>query len=305
MLLWRKNLCFHQSLCFPPYTEIFLYNNPINPLKYKKSVVVGFIHRIYRACSSWSHFHDSITEAKDVLINNQYPLDFVESLINSTLKSILVCSDDTINTSCHSESSESCDNNISLDSNACFNQFEEKDKFKFFINYRGKLTEKLAVSFKKLNAPCRLIMTMKKTKFILPSLKPFVPDMLRNNVVYKIQCPRCQSSYVGQTTRHLQQRFKEHIGNKGPVKTHFENCAITPTHDVISILGSMDRGEGRLLTLEALFTSFDLFVLLFLYFYTFYFRLLPFTSSGELHYWIMFPDDDTGCRNILDYSNIL
>ena len=48
----------------------------------------------------------------------------------------------------------------------------------------------------------------------------------------------------------LQQRFKEYIGNKGPVKTHFENCAITPTHDVVSILGSMDRGEGRLLTLE-------------------------------------------------------
>ena len=237
----------------PTDTGLTLNFHALAPLKYKKSVVVGFIHRIYRACSSWSHFHDSITEAKDVLINNQYPLDFVESLINSTLKSILVCSDDTINTSCHSESSESCDNNISLDSNACFNQFEEKDKFKFFINYRGKLTEKLAVSFKKLNAPCRLIMTMKKTKFILPSLKPFVPDMLRNNVVYKIQCPRCQSSYVGQTTRHLQQRFKEHIGNKGPVKTHFENCAITPTHDVISILGSMDRGEGRLLTLEALF----------------------------------------------------
>ena len=97
------------------------------------------------------------------MINNQYPSDFVESLINSTLKSILVCSDDTINSSCYSESSESCDNNdISLDSNACFNQFEEKDKFKFFINYGGKLTEKLAVSFKKLNAPCRLIMTIKK-----------------------------------------------------------------------------------------------------------------------------------------------
>ena len=52
--------------------------------------------------------------------------------------------------------------------NACFNQFEEKDKLNFFINYRGKLTEKLAVSFKKLNAPCRHIMTMEKTKFILP-----------------------------------------------------------------------------------------------------------------------------------------
>ena len=96
-------------------------------------------------------------------------------------------------------------------------------------------------------------MTLKKTKYSLPPLKPFVPDMFKNNVVYQIVCPRCKSSYVGQTTRHLQQRFKEHIGNKGPIKTHFESCAITPTDDIISVLGRMDRGDGRLLTLEALF----------------------------------------------------
>ena len=96
-------------------------------------------------------------------------------------------------------------------------------------------------------------MTLEKTKTVLPSLKPFVPDMLRNNVVYQIQCPRCKSSYVGQTSRHLQQRFKEHIGNKGPIKSHFENCAITPTDDNVSILGRMDKGDGRLLTLEALY----------------------------------------------------
>ena len=37
------------------------------------------------------------------------------------------------------------------------------------------------------------------------------------------------------------------------MKTHFENCTTTPTDDMISILGRMDRGDGRLLTLEALF----------------------------------------------------
>ena len=35
-----------------------------------------------------------------------------------------------------------------------------------------------------------------------------------------------------------------------PIKTHFENCHITPNHD-ISILGRMDNGEYHLLTLEA------------------------------------------------------
>ena len=52
-----------------------------------------------------------------------------------------------------------------------------------------------------------LIMTLHKTKNILPQIKPSVPKMLQNNVVYKITCPRCESSYVGQTTRPLQKRF--------------------------------------------------------------------------------------------------
>ena len=79
-----------------------------------------------------------------------------------------------------------------------------------------------------------------------------VPKMLRNNVVYQITCPRCGSSYVGQTVRHLQQRFREHVGNKGPMKSHFESCGITPTDDIIYIICSTD-GVMDTSTLEALF----------------------------------------------------
>ena len=123
----------------------------------------------------------------------------------------------------------------------------------FLTQYRGKITDKLALSYKKLNAPCKVIMTMNKTKQTLPSLKPLVPKMLQSNVVYKIVCPRCESSYVGQTARHLQQRFREHVGNKGPVKSHFDSCNVTPNNDVISVLSRTHKGESRLLTLEALF----------------------------------------------------
>ena len=96
------------------------------PLKYKKYVVISFIYRIYRACSSWSHFHEGIIEAKEILKQNQYPLDFVEPIINSTLKSILGFSKDDINSSINSEDSGSdiTRNELSLDTNACIYQFE-------------------------------------------------------------------------------------------------------------------------------------------------------------------------------------
>ena len=64
---------------------------------------------------------------------NQYPLDFIEPIINSTLKSIIDCpTDDNVNMSTDSEHSDSfISNDNSLDSNACLNHFEEKDKFNF------------------------------------------------------------------------------------------------------------------------------------------------------------------------------
>ena len=86
----------------------------------------------------------------------------------------------------------------------------------------------------------------------MPSLKALVPHMLQSNVVYKITCPGCNSSYVGQTTRQLQRRFREHTGNKGPVKSHLDDCGITPNSDIIQIIGKANT-PYRLLTLEALF----------------------------------------------------
>ena len=57
---------------------------------------------------------------------------------------------------------------------------------------------------------------------------------------------------LGQSPRHLR-HFKEHIGNKGPVKSNFELCSITPNEEVISILGRKDQTERLLTTLEAHF----------------------------------------------------
>ena len=81
------------------------------------------------------------------------------------------------------------------------------------------------------------------------------PAYCRRCKVKRIDCPGCDSSYVGQTVRHLQRRFREHIGNKGPMKTHFQTCGIScPSNDIIKIL---DRNSSppRLLTLEALYIN--------------------------------------------------
>ena len=159
---------------------------------------------------------------------------------------------------CVSESgSEGSGSTIPGDPDACLFTLEDKDKFLFCIQYRGKPTEQLAHSFKKINAPCKIIMKTRKIKSFLPPLKPAVPKMLRSAVVYKIDCPGCDSSYVGFTSRHLQQRVCEHLGKSGVIRGHINQCLPPPIntdnfHDFVSILAT-SNSLTKLMTLEALF----------------------------------------------------
>ena len=43
------------------------------------------------------------------------------------------------------------------------------------------------------------------------SVKGSVPKYLRSFVVYRFTCPGCNASYIGETTRHLTTRIKEHL----------------------------------------------------------------------------------------------
>ena len=216
----------------PTDTGLIMNFHSLAPRRYKHSVVSGFVHRIYRACSSWQHFHNSLDKAKKTLEINQYPKYFYEPIIHKTLHNIIEPE------SIYKKSEKVLD--------------EIKNNFKMFIQYRGKSTESYAQALHKLEVPCTVVMTLRKTKTVLPSLKPPIEKELRSGVVYQIKCPRCQMCYVGQTIRHLKTRISEH-GYRGPVKEHFIMCGVSDIDfDNVDILASSSQGEHVLLTLEAL-----------------------------------------------------
>ena len=126
----------------------------------------------------------------------------------------------------------------------------EVRKIIVMINYRGKVSEDYARSLHRINAPCNVIMTLRKLKTVLPSLKPSVEKFHKSGVVYKLDCPCCNACYVGQTSRHLLTRFKEHCNRKGPVKSQFLKCKTKLTTENVSILHQTSRGENYLLTLD-------------------------------------------------------
>ena len=78
--------------------------------------------------------------------------------------------------------------------------------------------------------------------------------MFLSNVVYQITCPGCQSSYVGQTTRHLTTRIQEHARPASHVGSHLRNCSQTMQDADVNII-DRTNSNTKLLTLEALHIS--------------------------------------------------
>ena len=106
-----------------------------------------------------------------------------------------------------------------------------------------------------IDAPIQPVITMRKLRSFMPSLKEDIPMPLLNKVVYQITCPGCNACYVGWTHRHLTTRFGEHRTRKaGPVKKHFQNCVgHAPSWENITVICKTIRNIPFLETLEALY----------------------------------------------------
>ena len=216
-------------------TGLVMNYHSLAPEIYKRSVVCGMVHRIIRACSSWESIHKSLAKAKVILENNQYPASYNDPIIAKCIKSIVVAKDK------EAEEPE---------------EIEKAEEKMVFLQYRGKVTEKFKYSLKSMELPIKVILTLRKLKTVLPSLKPAVEKSFKSGIVYQITCPRCNSRYVGQSVRHLLTRIKEHARTSTPVGSHFQSCnnnTISIDNDV-EIL-DISNSQRQLLVKEALFIN--------------------------------------------------
>ena len=77
------------SYCKPTDTGLIMNYHALAPKCYKRSVVEGFVHRVYRACSSWENFHNNAEKVKMILQRNQYPQDFYDPVISKTIEKLV------------------------------------------------------------------------------------------------------------------------------------------------------------------------------------------------------------------------
>ena len=213
----------------PTDTGTMLSFRALAPLSYKKNIISGNIHRVFNATSNWLHFDAGLRKAKSIWLKNQYPNQFCDKIVESTLNRLVGVSDP-------------------IDRPA------DTDKSKkpwFSMQYRGRISDDFKKKLLKI-VPANVIFTTRKLRTFLPSLKSKFDDELKSSVVYQIVCPGCQSSYVGQTTRHLTTRINEHQRSTAPVSQHLSVCSPMSVFPQAKIIDS-SRLPSKLLTLEALY----------------------------------------------------
>ena len=177
----------------PTYSGVYTNYNSFLPLIYKVNLISTLLFRIYTLCSNWSLIHTEIQKVKAVLKKNQFP----ETLIDKVIKRFLSLRHSTSGT----------------------NEKEKSKKtIQIILPFLGTVTGKVERSLQKAlkthlpNYKINVISRASTRLSNLFSFKDKIPSYLNHCVVYKFTCGGCNSTYIGQTTRHIKTRFSEHLG---------------------------------------------------------------------------------------------
>ena len=108
-----------------------------------------------------------MNKAKSILEKNQYPPLFYEPIIAETINKI---QDPSTSTSQSTNANE---------------QVGPARNHRMLLQYRGSVTDQFVKRLKDVGAPTQVVLTLRKIKTFLPSLKASVPKMIKSNFFTK------------------------------------------------------------------------------------------------------------------------
>jgi len=221
VLISRKNSSLHTSV----YTKETNYGDCLNfnsicPDKYKAGVIRAFLHRGYHVSSDWQTFHEEIDRIKQILTNNNYPMNFIEENVKKFLESKFS----------HREAGNDTDNKINLYyCNQMTSSYKMEEK-----RLRKIVEDNITPAHDRDQLSLIIFYRNKKLRNLLISNKPKstsgnISD--RHHVVYQYTCniDGCnagQNFYIGYTACSVWERFRMHTQNGSIVKHLAEHHAV-------------------------------------------------------------------------------
>ncbi|XP_025271021.1 uncharacterized protein LOC112639907 [Camponotus floridanus] len=171
----------------PTYSSRYLNFHSQHPECQKRSTIFSLVDRAYRLSGPKIH-RNNIIDIIEILLNNGYPLKFIFDNINQRLRHLL--HNDTANKP----------------------EIEKENVSYFTVPFIPSLTNNMK-NFIKDTDTVLSYFSLNKLSTIIKVHKDVIPKGSHTNVVYKIECEKCDATYVGQTGRKLSTRINEHKKN--------------------------------------------------------------------------------------------
>ncbi|KYN08455.1 hypothetical protein ALC62_00564 [Cyphomyrmex costatus] len=172
----------------PTSSGRFLNFLSLHPLSQKRGIIIGMVDRIFLLSHPKYHLKN-LKHLVSILINNDYPLDFIFNSINYRLETLIK------------------KQNVNIKDNS--DNLITKQSWFLVTLYSINLCEAFKRVGNLFNAKMAYFGLNKMNKFIRVH-KDLLPKEKKRNVVYKISCDSCDATYVGQTGRKLKTRINEH-----------------------------------------------------------------------------------------------
>ena len=212
----------------PNFSGVFTHFDSFLPTAYKVVMIYTLAFPCFKTCSDWTKFREELNFLKHVLLKNGYTLSFFDKCFKIVINKLVIKRPPV--TKVEKKTiilSLSCLRDISLQTGT-----------------------KLRESFKGILNCCKFQIVFKsQRKFAnVFRFKDRLPFGLVSGVVYKYTRGRCNSSYYGETDRHLKVRSGEHIGispltfgkvkpsKENAIRDHLLNCNNIPSFDEFTIL---------------------------------------------------------------------
>lgn len=187
----------------PTYSGRVLHFYSYNPIVQKEAIISNMVDKAILLSNE--RFHpDNIRLIRRILENNCYPLTFIDNNIKRRVKFLrdkrhLTPRDDFTN---------------------------NNDKVIVFP-YHSILTNKLKKVFNEYGTKT-VFKNNNRLDQIIKKQKDTIPTHRTHDVIYMLECEDCDAKYVGQTSRALETRIKEHKNN---IK-HFDRHTTISKHIV-------------------------------------------------------------------------
>ena len=217
----------------PTFSGLFLKWDSYVPKQFKKSLVLGFINRAWKICSTYELFDKELQFMKFILKANGYPGNFLESCIHKAL------------TKFHTPPGL-----------PAFGP--ERKEVHISLPYCGQMSDRIKRQLNRMMATVapwiklRVVFKSIRTLRSLSKLKSKLPTLSWSKVVYQVNCSQCSEFYVGKTIRTLVQRLNEHASDiNSALSKHNAMTGHIINYEQASVVAT-DICDSRLYVKEAL-----------------------------------------------------